>query len=370
MSIIFLVTPLRRPYELYYFSAISDSVIIATDRETFESYTDWFEEFKTFGFRYVFLPLQKRKGLLSFESTASMLHFDENALLRVIEKEKISTIVTVELFSILSFQASRIASKLSLKHIVIVWENIRHNPLYYFPPFSGFTRTVKTNAHKFIAVSDLSKRSIIPLGIKGDRVDVIHPGIFVERFEQMQSGSNSILFVGNLDPHKGVHILLSAFEEIAKSYDWSLTLVGKGSLEPRIARLRDRGLNIERVDYVPHSRITSVYSNAGIFCSPSIKIKKYGIIPIRQEQFGFTLVEAMASELPVVSTTVGAIPEILGSNNILVRPREDQLVEAISSLISDESLCRRIGQNNRQQAFERFNALTQSKKFREALDHS
>jgi glycosyltransferase involved in cell wall biosynthesis len=72
-------------------------------------------------------------------------------------------------------------------------------------------------------------------------------------------------------------------------------MVGKGTLEPGIIKLKNSGLRIEYMGFVSHARVIDIYSQCSIFCSPSLEIKKAGLITTSQEQFGFTLVEAMSS---------------------------------------------------------------------------
>ena len=371
MAILFLTPPFRRPYELYYFCNFADDVIIVTDKETYSRYSDSFDEFKEFNFQYYFVSIQIKmiSKLLKLGSTATLLTYDERQLAKIIHDKNVNTIISVEIFSSLSDQASRLSERFSLKHIVVVWENIKRSIFYVVPPFSGYTKFVKSRATKFITVSDTSKQSMDALNIQKDKVHTIYPGILLDKFRESIDSSDKILFVGNLEPNKGITILLGAFEKLsAFRSDIKLIIVGKGTLESKISELKNAGSKIEYNGYVSPLKLASIYSGCSIFCSPSIQRKRAGLILTWQEQFGFTLVEAMASGLPIVSTNIGTIPEIVGENNLIVSPSIENVVCALELLLTSDALRKRLRHKNRERSISRFNALKQSSLFEKAID--
>jgi glycosyltransferase involved in cell wall biosynthesis len=371
LAILFLTPPSRRPYELCYFCNLEDDVIIVTDNETFVKYSDSFDEFKEFNFKYFFVSKQTKmiSKLLKSGSTALLVTYDEMQLTKIIHDKNVNAIISVEIFSSLSDQASRLSQRFSLKHIVIVWENIKRSIFYVLPPFSGYTKFVKSRATKFITVSDTSKRSMDSLNIQKDRIQTIYPGIFVDKFRESADSSDKILFVGNLEPNKGVTILLKAFENLsALRSDVKLIIAGKGTLESKISKLKNSGSKIEYNGYVSPLKLASIYSECSIFCSPSIQRKRAGLILTWQEQFGFTLVEAMASGLPIVSTNIGTIPEIVGENNLIVSPNVENVVCALELLLTSDALRKRLRHKNRERSISRFNALKQSSLFEKAIE--
>lgn len=374
MTILFLTPYLRRPYELYYFCNLSEDVIIVTDEITFDRYSDSFDEFRTFNFTFIFLSLEKLQmgRFFNFSSTAALVNYNEAQLSKIIENKNrnITTIVSVEMFSPLSVQASRLSSKFSLKHIVIVWENIKRSLMYFVPPFSIYTGIVKSTASKIIAASNTANQSMAPLHISKDKIYTIYPGIFINKFKSTVDSVDKVLFVGNLEPSKGVDILLQAFKRLAHKFNSiKLVLAGSGSLEPEVIKLKKSGYNIDCKGYVPHSILTEVYSDCSIFCSPSIKIKRAGLKTTLQEQFGFTLVEAMASGLPIVSSNIGSIPEVLEPNNIIIEPNADNVFSALNKLITCDDLRKVLRVLNRNHSASRFNALTQSSIFGKAINN-
>jgi glycosyltransferase involved in cell wall biosynthesis len=375
MAIMFLTPPFRRPYELYYFCNLTKDVIIVIDNDSFNRYSDYFDnEFAALDYQYFSVPI-KKTGLgnfLNFGSTAALVTYDDFHLSKIIRDKKITTIVTVEAFSSISAQASRLSSKFSLKHIVIVWDNMKRSPFVFIPPFSNNTKIVRSTASKFIAVSSKSQEALISLKISEDKIEKVYPGIFVNKFRLSADNADRILFVGALEPHKGINILLQAFKKLSTisdmiSSDLTLTVVGKGSLEHEIIKLRDSGLRIEHKGYIAHSELPEVYSGCSIFCAPSVEFRKAGLIPIVQEQFGFALVEAMACGLPVIASNIGSIPEIIGTDNLAVSPTVRSVYDAIYTLLTRDELRRGLRCKNRKRTASKFNAFTQSHLFEKAI---
>jgi glycosyltransferase involved in cell wall biosynthesis len=81
------------------------------------------------------------------------------------------------------------------------------------------------------------------------------------------------------------------------------------------------------------------------------------VLPSVKEGFPWTIIEAMAAEIPVITTRVGAIPEIIESakNGLLIEPRHsEQIAEAIIKLFNDENLRKKIAENGRKTVIDKF----------------
>jgi len=370
MNVLFLAPLDRRPYELSYFCGFpSESVTVAVDRQTYRSYSDWFGEFG--GFNVVFLDRKKVFFSSFFHSTASDLCYDWNQLSDVVREKNIDVIISVELFSFLSRQASALCERFSLSHVVIVWENIASHPFYHLPPFKGNVDFVLGRVSRIVAVTNKSRDSLLALKIPVEKVNVVYPGVFLDRFRPMKMKKEfSILFVGGLDKHKGFHLLLKAFEDLCKRYDdLTLGVVGDGKLRGKLFDIRKKWgeQKIAYLGKIPHSQIHSIYPKAEIFCFPSLRQKILWTFLIREEQFGFSLVEAMSCGLPVVATNSGAIPEIIGSANLCCQNDVSELIKTITTLFEDDDLREEISSQNRRRAETYFDANKQSQFFKEHL---
>ena len=190
------------------------------------------------------------------------------------------------------------------------------------------------------------------------------------------AGSRTVLFVGRLCPEKGVHVLLSAMQQLSRTEPRaSLSLVGPLDLSPKdfvdphgrdpifnglaryysnpgayeeLIRRQVNGLSHASLHgRVANSQLGSHYGRAGIFVFPSLW----------HEPFGIPVIEAMAAGLPIVATRGGALPEVVvdGETGILVeRGDSEGLAAAISRLLSDPGLRRRMGAAGRRRVQQLF----------------
>lgn len=208
-------------------------------------------------------------------------------------------------------------------------------------------------------------------------------GVDITRFRPRDSGrarkpgaAPRLLFVGRVSPEKGVHVLLDAFQQVVTQYpEAQLEIVGPLGSPPIdfIVKLAEdqkvRNLASfyngeyyshlqERVAWctpgrvvfsgrVFHPAVHEHYRDADIFVFPSVW----------DEPFGVPVIEAMASEVPVIATRVGGIPEMIedGKNGLLVEAdNAEALAGAILRLLENEDLRRSLGKAGRQRAVEQF----------------
>ncbi len=195
---------------------------------------------------------------------------------------------------------------------------------------------------KLSPYSDWRKLTVAPLGVD--------PHIFVPRPARPAPDRIDILCVGRLTPAKGQHVLISAVEKLAlQDRRVRLRLVGNG---PDENSLHEHAARIAHPDCVvfegaiDQDRIRDFYSTADIFCLPSFA-----------EGLPVVLMEAMAMEIPCVSTQIAGIPELIrdGIDGLLVAPSDvDALAGALAKLMDDPSLRERIGKSGRTRILERY----------------
>jgi colanic acid/amylovoran biosynthesis glycosyltransferase len=163
-------------------------------------------------------------------------------------------------------------------------------------------------------------------------------------------GPVEIVCVGRLVSAKGQHVLLAAFRRlVVEGHNVRLRLVGDGpdrvSLEAMAARDELKGLVIFEGAVEP-DRVRSFLEAADIFALPSFA-----------EGIPVALMEAMAMEIPCVSTAITGIPELIRSDidGILVGPaNEDQLAAALARLIENPDLREQLGRAGRRRVKENF----------------
>jgi colanic acid/amylovoran biosynthesis glycosyltransferase len=161
----------------------------------------------------------------------------------------------------------------------------------------------------------------------------------------------TILFIGRQVPEKGQGVLLEAAASLVeRGRSVKVTLAGEGVARANLERIAKR-LGIASHTFFPgavgQDDICALYSHASIFCLPSFAEGVPGV-----------LMEAMAMELPVVTTRITGIPELVedGHTGLLVTPgRVDLLTDALERLLADPELGRRMGAAAREKVMREFN---------------
>jgi glycosyltransferase involved in cell wall biosynthesis len=160
-------------------------------------------------------------------------------------------------------------------------------------------------------------------------------------------GRVNLLFVGRVEARKGVDVLLEAFALAhQRSPHLRLNIVGDDTIpwaDGRTLRSafeaehagRPHAADVRFLGLVSDDQLTLAYQGSDVFVAPS-----------RYESFGLVLVEAMMRGLPVVSTRVGGVPEVVedGRDGYLVPPDDvAALADALVELGSDADLRARMG---------------------------
>ena len=178
------------------------------------------------------------------------------------------------------------------------------------------------------------------------RVRVIHWGVDVTKFPFREPPwpPRHLLYVGQIVPHKGVHIALDALAILVHRYghrELQLTLVGNHRNSDYRASLQQRIESLQLQDHVhwagpqPRNRLAEVYRDHEILLFPSLWDEPFAITPL----------EAMATGLAVVGTTTGGSPELFRHEvNALVYPRLDAEACALQvrRLLMDPGLYREV----------------------------
>lgn len=149
-----------------------------------------------------------------------------------------------------------------------------------------------------------------------------------------------ILFVGIDWDRKGGLELAAAFEKILSVHpDAHLTIVGAA---PKLNLP-----NCHVTGRVSASNLSTYYRRASIFC-----------LPTKREPFGIVFIEALAHQLPIIGTDIGAIPDFVehGRNGYLVAPFDvPALTEALLTLLDNPEQCRRFGAYGNTHILTRYN---------------
>lgn len=218
--------------------------------------------------------------------------------------------------------------------------------------FIGMQVRVARRLPRIITVSDFSKADITrEFNIPEDRFSVVPNGINTGIFYPMPEiirEKDRIIVTNSADmPLKGLYYLLQAVHEIAKKRPIRLTVIGTPKKDGGVVKLIDKlgiGHLIDFTGRVSDEDFVRQYARAAIAIVPSV-----------YEGFGLPVGEAMASGIPVISTTGGALPEVAGDAAVLVPPKDPgALARAIMDLLDDPKRAEALGRAGYQRVMEQF----------------
>lgn len=220
-------------------------------------------------------------------------------------------------------------------------------PLRYPELASGATRifpalvrrALARGAHVHTPSAFVAAEVVELLGADPDRVHPVHHGVPASPAEQRSASPASpvdgpyVLALGRVEPRKDLPGLVAAFDAVAGSFT-GLRLVVAGpdgwgvpAFDAAVARA-SCAASVVRLGYVDHERAAALLRGATVLAFPSL-----------YEGFGLPPLEAMAAGVPVVATTAGALPEVLGDAALLVAPGDTQaLAAALSLALGDDGV--------------------------------
>jgi starch synthase len=289
--------------------------------------------------------------------------------LRVFDLKKLTADLDIIYSADMWYPYTYQAVKTGIPTIVMEWENIPRNVEAL--PYSKIKKYNREHATHFVAITEKTKEALVIEGVNPNRISVVPAGLDCERFKPAEKNeqvakklgiskdSIRILFVGRLVPEKGIFDLLKAFSILLRNVqNVELLVVGSGSssMQIQISRLVANlkiGGKVKFLGSIEYSNMPQIHNMADVFCLPSIPTKTWA------EQFGYSMVEAMACGKPVVSTSSGSIPEVVRdrATGILVKPSDPHGLEsALEELILNKQERDAFGRNGREWVLQKFEA--------------
>ncbi len=213
----------------------------------------------------------------------------------------------------------------------------------------------KTSTRRALAVVTHSEshRKLMAAAYGREDIAMIPHGINIPE-ECAPPAGKCVLAIGRMSARKGIETLIEAIPLVLEQAPGaSFKIVGTEESHARVRQFRSEhpGLNqVEFLGVTDAQTLDRLYDSCALYVSPSV-----------YESFGFTFAEAMAHGRPVVGCNVSAVPEIVrnGIDGILVPPNNHEaLARAIITLLSEETLLRRMGANGRQRAVAEYSIET------------
>lgn len=279
--------------------------------------------------------------------------------------EGFDLIQTWELFTDWTEQALDAKARYGIPVSIMVWDNIPFNN-ESTPALRARKQRALREADRFIVHTEGSRHMLKTEGADPDKIVLIPPGVDVNHFtpgpaDHATLGATEdeflILFVGWMLPRKGLHFLVQALHSLIHDHalndiKFRLAIVSSGPGRDEIEALIQE-LSLEDhctfMGTYPYNQMPDLYRAADCFVLPSIATDTW------QEQFGMSLIEAMACGTPVVTTHSGAIPEIAGDATLLCQPNDSRvLYEALRDLALNPEQCKHLAAAGRARAEHRF----------------
>ena len=223
--------------------------------------------------------------------------------------------------------------------------------------FHEITKFSIEESHGITAVSESLKRDTIGLfGIKKD-IRVIPNFVDTARFRREKGRCNLksfvaedekiLLHISNFRPVKRISDLIRMFAKVKPKIKSKLLLVGDGPERiPAQELAKDLGLRDSVVFLGQQEGVDDILSCADLYFLPS-----------EQESFGLSALEAMSCEVPVISSDVGGLPELVihGETGYITEVGNvDRMAQHAVELLTDDPLRKRIGSQARQRVLENF----------------
>ena len=226
----------------------------------------------------------------------------------------------------------------------------------------------KVREAKFIVtISEYNKRflhKLFPEDDLDDKIHIVHcgldPHIFYASPQTRQKDAEfAIVGVAQLVPRKGFHVLIEAcFHLASRGMPFLCHIFGEGEERSRLEALIEQynlGKQVLMPGRIHQEELRRLLNQADVFALPCIRDESGD-----QDGIPVVLMEAMAMELPVVSTRISGIPELIeqGRNGLLTDPDDAMaMADALQLLNNDPALRLRLGKAGRETVVKEFNIL-------------
>jgi len=267
------------------------------------------------------------KNLKIIAHIHNIYHQISPSILPVLKKYKIPIVFTVHDFHFLS----PIYAENNLEKIICQAELFLHNRIL----------NIKKYIDIFIAPSNFVKKELIRFKIKEEKIKVL-PNFFIPEDQdsfkiQSDKKEDYILYFGRLAPEKGVDILIKAY--IKSGLNIPLYIVGAGPLMNDLkTKFSFKNANIHFLGNLDKLALKNIISGA-----------LFTVVPSKApETFGMSVLESYQFKKPVISSDIGALPEIVKNNEtgLLFKSGDiNELSNKIKELAQNENLRNYLGQN-------------------------
>ena len=189
------------------------------------------------------------------------------------------------------------------------------------------------NADVTLVLSAYWKKEIEQTFELGNKVSILYNPCSLADRTTLYQRKKQILYAGTVNKRKGYTDLIKAFSKVSQSFpEWQIVFAGNGEIEQ--GELLAKELNISDqvifLGWISGEAKSKAFQEASVFCLPSYA-----------EGFPMAVLDAWAYDLPIITTPVGGLPDILvdGENALVFEPGDiNLLAQQITTIIQDETL--------------------------------
>ncbi|MCX6049367.1 MAG: glycosyltransferase family 4 protein [Chloroflexi bacterium] len=229
------------------------------------------------------------------------------------------------------------------------WQNLHRR---YPPPFRWLEQANYRYAPVAMAGNQDAATVLRQKGYRGELAIIpqfgVDPEIFCPPAPVVPSPTLRIGYAGGLLPEKGVDLLLRAVAGLRGA--WHLHMVGEGSERAQCQQLIEQlGINAQVTlgERLSSAQMPVYYQNLDLLVLPS------RTLPTWKEQFGRVLIEAMSSEVVVVGSDSGEIPNVIGAAGLIFHEEDHvALGQHLQYLLDNPAERARLGQAGRQRVLD------------------
>jgi len=237
---------------------------------------------------------------------------------------------------------------------ISIGSKIKHNIVTHVSPF------ILNRAHGVKLLYQDQVKSFTGLKHPGKYV-YFHDYVPISLFRQSESQKKFILLLGGPWFLKGVDILIKAFKKISHNFpEYSLKIVGWSPDRNHFERLVEGDSKIELNYPVRYNNVIKLMAECSLF-----------VLPSRTEAMGCVLLEAMASNKPIIASRVDGIPTYIkhGYNGLLFEPENVvDLAEKMTRILSDENYAQQLAEKGHKYVYSNLSEEIYLNKFKNMIE--
>jgi glycosyltransferase involved in cell wall biosynthesis len=242
-------------------------------------------------------------------------------------------------------------SKLFSPRSKIVLHASQHQYKNYPLPFNLFEKYTLKHSDAIMVRNSMAKKVLERKGYKG-RLEIITHGVDTEAFKPLimshkDNDTKTVIgYVGSLVEQKGINHLFQA----ACDLKCKILIVGDGPEKENLTKLsQDLKIDVQFEPAASHKQVAGYMNQMDIFVLPSLTRPNW------VEKFGRVLIEAMACGVPVVGSSSGEIPNVIGKAGLIFKEGNiDDLHDKLDLLLSDKDLRNKLGKLGREKTVKHY----------------